>query len=364
MDFPNSLATMAAHVAGHFNLGVNADRSAPVAQDGASFLQPDGIDADDWSALGAHPVWIGRADTRPPSAVQSVLIGVDKEGALACHETKAFDVLLTSRADAPAPWVSLPADQLAAHTQRLGDSVRSHPIAATVLARVLRLTAALPFDQALDVESLAYSTLLGGEEFRQWRARQPHHEPKPAAQGALINVARTDDHVTITLTDPARDNAMTAAMRDALYGALVNLLDDPSHPTLHLRASGRCFSTGGYLPEFGTTQDLAQAHIVRTLHSCARAMHALGARARVHLHGACIGAGLEVPAAAHHRVATPDAWFQLPELHMGLIPGAGGTVTVAGAIGRHRTAWMVLSGKRIAARQALSMGLIHAIAPQ
>jgi enoyl-CoA hydratase/carnithine racemase len=100
------------------------------------------------------------------------------------------------------------------------------------------------------------------------------------------------------------------------------------------------------------------------LHNCARLLHDLGERASVHLHGACIGAGLEIPAAAQRRIATPDAWFQLPELRMGLIPGAGGTVFVPRAIGRHRTAWLVLSGKRITAKQALLLGLIHAIAPR
>jgi enoyl-CoA hydratase/carnithine racemase len=97
------------------------------------------------------------------------------------------------------------------------------------------------------------------------------------------------------------------------------------------------------------------------LHSCARALDALGVRGAAHLHGACVGSGIEVAAAAHRRIAHGDAWFQLPEVTMGLIPGAGGTVTIARAIGRHRTLWMLLSAKRIGAQQALRWGLIHAI---
>jgi enoyl-CoA hydratase/carnithine racemase len=97
------------------------------------------------------------------------------------------------------------------------------------------------------------------------------------------------------------------------------------------------------------------------LRSCAALLDRLGARASAQLHGACVGSGLEVPAAAALRTATADAWFQLPELRMGLIPGAGGTASVERAIGRHRTAWMLLSAKRIDARQALAWGLVHEI---
>lgn len=335
-----------------------------MTRDDEAFLQPDAIEADDWSALGSRAVWIGSATRKPPSAVQSVLVGLDANGTLETVSRDAFDVLLTSQADAPAPWTYVPEDRLVAHAQALADTVRLHPVAATILVQTLRLTETLPFAQALDVESLAYSTLLGGEEFRNWCARQPPQAAAPASAGELVRIGRADDHVTITLNDPEHDNAMTASMRDALYDALANCLDDPTRPSVRLEGAGRCFSTGGHIPEFGSANDLAKAHIVRTLHSCARALHELGERASVYMHGACIGSGLEVPAAAYRRIASPDAWFQLPELQMGLIPGAGGTVSVSRAIGRHRTAWMLLSGKRVPARQALSMGLIHTIAAQ
>lgn len=335
-----------------------------MTRDDETFLQPDAIEADDWSALGSRAVWVGSAIVLPPSGVQSVLIGLDANGSLECVSTDAFDVLLTTRVDAPAPWISIRADRLTAYAETLADAVRRHPVAATMMARILRLNEKLPFARALDVESLAYSTLLGGEEFRNWRAKQPQRTAMLSPAGELVKFIRTDDKITLTLNDPERDNAMTAAMRDTLYNALANCLDDPSTPFVRIEGHGRCFSTGGHLPEFGSANDLAKAHIVRTLHSCTLALHRLGERASVFLHGACIGSGLEVPAAARHRIASPNAWFQLPELQMGLIPGAGGTVSVSRGIGRHRTAWMLLSGKRVTAREALSMGLIHAIAPQ
>jgi enoyl-CoA hydratase/carnithine racemase len=81
----------------------------------------------------------------------------------------------------------------------------------------------------------------------------------------------------------------------------------------------------------------------------------------VRVHGACIGSGIEFPAFASRIEATPDAWFQLPELRYGLIPGAGGCVSVSRRIGRQRSAWMVLSGARVDARTALDWGLVDAI---
>lgn len=317
---------------------------------------PDHLDADRLSAPGGQPVLIvDAADWRRPTApIQAVVIGVDREGALPEVVADDFDLLVTAAQDAPRPWVSDP------QPERLADAVYANPLAATIAAEVLRLTTPLPFADALQVESFAYSALLGGNEFARWRATTANDTPSPVPVPPL-SAGREGDRLTLTLNDPANRNAMSAPMRDALYEALANALDDPTRPDVSLAGAGKCFSTGGSLAEFGTAQDLAEAHAVRTLHSCARALDALGARASVHLQGACVGSGIEVAAAAHRRIAAGDAWFQLPEVAMGLIPGAGGTVTVARAIGRHRTLWMLLSAKRIDARQALDWGLIHAI---
>jgi len=319
------------------------------------------LDAAHFSAIGPCPVFVRPADAPVLGDVQAIKIGVDRAGNLCCGDTDAFDILLTTQADAPAPWMSVTVANIDAYAESLAARVRQSPIAATTLARVLRIGERSSFQDALHIESLAYSTLLGGAEFGRWLDGRPSMSDVAAAPDALVLYDRDDDHVTLTLNNPLHSNAMTAAMRDALYTALANILDDPSQPTVTIRAAGRCFSSGGHLPEFGSARDLAEAHVVRTVHSCARLIHRLGDRATVQFHGAAIGSGLEGPAAAAHRVAADDAWFQLPEVSMGLIPGAGGTATVSRAIGRHRTMWMAISGKRIGAKTALSLGLIHAI---
>ncbi len=318
---------------------------------------PDYLTADTFSPLGEQAVLIVDAATwaAPAVPIQSVIIGFDRAGNLPGCEASLFDTLLTVAASPPAPWVCVDEAQL----DRIVGRVRRWPIASAVLCQTLRLSEMLPFSDALTTESLAYSGLLGGEEFRLWHSSQKATlETEP---GELILIERDQDHIMLTLNNPSQQNAMTAAMRDALYAALANALDDPTSPTVSLRGAGKCFSTGGSLAEFGTAQNLAEAHLVRTLHSCARLIDILADRCDVHFHGACVGSGLEVPAAAARRTASPNSWFQLPELHMGLNPGAGGTASISRAIGRHRTAWLALSGQRLGARKALEWGLVNEI---
>lgn len=308
-----------------------------------------------------HPLLVVEATNlplRPPSG--AIVVAVDRAGDLPEVDTDCCDALITTRPNASMPWVSVPASRLEARLDALWSNVSRAPIAAALLVQVLRIGERLSFSDALTVESLAYSTLLGGAEFSRWLTQRVCGD---AAGAAHVRYERVGDTVTLTLAAPMTRNAMTSAMRDALYEALVNTLEDPTRPHVVLRGEGRCFSTGGQMSEFGSTDDLALAHAVRSRRSAAALLHALGDRAEVRLHGACIGSGIELAAAAHRRVAASNAFFQLPELAMGLIPGAGGLVTLPRAIGRHRTAWMALSGLRLSARTALAWGLLHAIQP-
>lgn len=323
-------------------------------------LRPDHLEAERFSALGPAPAVVldATADAQSYAGTQAILIGVDREGLLPAVDENLFDVLLTSAANAPRPWVSVSAPDVA--ITALTEAVRATPHAASVLRQVLRLTENLQLEQGLLVESLAYSALLGGAEFARWRQTNP---AAPLNNIGRVEYARDGDHVTLTLASPETRNAMTAAMRDALFEALAAVLDDPSAPTVTIRAEGACFSTGGDLNEFGANTDLAAAHTIRTTRSIARLIDELGDRAEVVFHGACIGSGLEGFAAARKRVALDGAYFQLPEVRMGLIPGAGGTATVARAIGRHRACFMMLGGARLRAKSALEWGLVHAIPP-
>jgi enoyl-CoA hydratase/carnithine racemase len=90
-------------------------------------------------------------------------------------------------------------------------------------------------------------------------------------------------------------------------------------------------------------------------------MHQLRERVTVRVHGSCLGAGVELPAFARRVVALPGTTFRLPEVGMGLIPGAGGTVSLPRRIGAGRTLLLALSGVTLPAHDALRWGLIDDI---
>ena len=96
--------------------------------------------------------------------------------------------------------------------------------------------------------------------------------------------------------------------------------DDPDVSVV-LSGAGACFSAGGDLDEFGEATDAGRAHASRMTRSAALLLHALRDRVEARLHGACIGAGIELPAFAGTVRARPDAFFVLPEVSMGLVPG-------------------------------------------
>lgn len=150
-------------------------------------------------------------------------------------------------------------------------------------------------------------------------------------------------------------------MRDALCEGLELAVADPSITEVVLSGEGASFSSGGDLDEFGSLPDPATAHAIRTTRSAARLLARCGERVRCEVQGACVGAGAELPAFSARVTASQDAFFQLPELAMGLVPGAGGTVSLPRRIGRQRTAWLALSGQRIDAATALAWGLVDEV---
>src|SRR5699024_7173542 len=102
--------------------------------------------------------------------------------------------------------------------------------------------------------------------------------------------------------------------------------------------------------------------VVRATRHPGLAAHRIASRLTAHLHGTCIGAGVEVPAFAGRVLAAPDTTLQLPELGMGLVPGAGGTVSVQRRVGRHRAAWLAVTGGVLDVTTAHRWGLVDDIA--
>lgn len=246
-----------------------------------------------------------------------------------------------------------------ASAESIARQVLANPRAAAVTVQLLRLLPSLGPAEGLVAESLAYGLLQGSGEHARWlAARGQAAAPSP---GGRADVCRSGDALVVTLSRPECGNAIDSAMRDGLHEAFTLAAHDHTITTVFLRARGRTFSLGADLSEFGTTRDPATAHEIRALTLPARAVVACANKLDAHVRGGCVGAGLELVAWARRVTAAPDAWFHLPELAMGLLAGAGGCVSLTRRIGRQRTALMILSGKRVSARQALAWGLVDAI---
>lgn len=237
------------------------------------------------------------------------------------------------------------------------DAVARNPIAATALALLLRDAESRAIAAGLVAESSTYSTLQSGPEHASWlRSRRPPRK-RPRPDEEPVEVRRQGDVLRVTLQRRASRNAVDTASRDALLDALAVASHDAAVNVV-IDGAGPSFCSGGDLDEFGTLADPASAHLLRLGRSVGDAIHALADRVTVEVHGACVGAGVELPAFAGRVEATTDATFSLPEVSMGLVPGAGGTVSITRRIGRHRTAWLALTGDRLAASDALRWGLV------
>ena len=318
------------------------------------------------AALRTSRILVGVASGPPTGAVAAALDLSLVPRALVANDCSNFGPSATP--------TLVGVDDPAAGAAALVAAVSANPQAATVLAALLRAEQPASLG-GLEAESLAYSSLLGGAEFRRWLGATPRPAPAPAAADPVL--LRREEHpageiLHVTLNRPERRNAYSRAVRDALVSGLAVAQamaraegpPGPGGPRLRvvLDGAGACFCAGGDLAEFGTAPDPVTAHLVRSYAGAALPLLELSDRIEARLHGPCVGAGVELPAFARRVVADPGTTFRLPEVGMGLIPGAGGTVSLPRRIGRWRTLYLALSGAELDVETAAAWGLVDAIA--
>ena len=297
--------------------------------------------------------------TRPPGVVVAVGTAVTP---LAEYWLDGCTFALTDTApdDRRTVTVASIPDALAHLTERCA----RWPQASAVCDDVLRsIDPAGPTLPGIVTESLAYSTLQSGPEFARWLT-----ERGPAVLPDIpdpVQAERYDGTLQIRFNRPQRHNAFSTDARALLLEALTVALLDDTVTEVVLSGNGPSFCSGGDLAEFGTFADPASAHLARTRHSPALALdelfRRLGRHCRAEIHGRVLGSGLEMAAFCGWVRSRPDAVLGLPELALGLTPGAGGTVSITRRIGRWRTGYLVLSGESIDSETALGWGLIDEI---
>ncbi|WP_433761300.1 enoyl-CoA hydratase/isomerase family protein [Nocardia sp. CA-135398] len=274
---------------------------------------------------------------------------------------EAATLTLTTDAAASSLPQAVVVDDIDAAINLLRAAVQHSPRAAVACGQLLRQTVRLPTVPALAAEAAVYSMLLGGTEFERWLTERGAPRTIAPPEHALVRTDRDGHRLTITLDHPQRRNALSARLREDLLEA-VRLADlDSTLTAVEINGAGSVFSSGGDLDEFGTATDLVSAYMVRLERAPWRIIDRIRERVTVRVHGACIGAGAEVAAFGGTVVAVPDTYFAFPEVRMGLVPGAGGTVSVPRRIGRWRAAWLMLTEQRLAATLALDWGMVDVV---
>jgi enoyl-CoA hydratase/carnithine racemase len=241
-------------------------------------------------------------------------------------------------------------------------AIEQNPKAALAMAQLLRSRAYEDVATGLFAESTVYGLLQAGSEFKgwlkEWKAERRPKRPRETEPPVLVDYEGLI--ATVTLNRPHVRNAFSRGMRDALADALRGAAYGAAALVV-LRGNGPSFCAGGDLTEFGTTRDPSDAHVIRTTRSVPYWAWRCADWLRAEVQGAAVGAGIELAAYAARVAATPDAFFLLPEVAMGLVPGSGGTVSIPRRIGPHRTAFFALSGARLDVPTAHRWGLVDEI---
>lgn len=176
-----------------------------------------------------------------------------------------------------------------------------------------------------------------------------------------LRVSTHDDIGLIVLDRPDKRNAINVAMIEAI-GAL--FASPPPWKAVVIAADGPHFSAGLDLAEHrGRTAEEVFV-LSRLWHRATGCIVESRVPVVAALHGAVIGAGLELAAAAHVRVAEAGARFSLPEGRRGIFVGGGASVRVGRLIGASRMTEMMLTGREVDAEEALRIGLSHRLVPQ
>ncbi len=151
-----------------------------------------------------------------------------------------------------------------------------------------------------------------------------------------------DSVAVITLDNPPV-NGLGLATRQAVFAGIERGLADAAVKAVVIVGAGNVFSGGADIREFGSPKAMAEPH----LHSVIRAAEAADKPIVVAMHGICMGGGLELALACHYRVAAPGTKVALPEVKLGLVPGAGGTQRLPRVVGVETALNMIATGEPV-----------------
>ena len=169
-----------------------------------------------------------------------------------------------------------------------------------------------------------------------------------------ISTAKHHDILVVTSNNPPV-NALGAAVRQGLVAAIEQAEGDDSIKAVVIRCEGQTFFAGADITEFGKPPVMPWLpSVVDTIENCSKPVVAA-------IHGTALGGGLEVALGCHYRVAVPSAKLGVPEVKLGLLPGAGGTQRLPRVAGVPKALEMVTGGGMVGAKEAHDLGLVDRI---
>ncbi|MCA3708461.1 MAG: enoyl-CoA hydratase/isomerase family protein [Phenylobacterium sp.] len=177
------------------------------------------------------------------------------------------------------------------------------------------------------------------------------------AINSVTDLSMDGDVAVITLNSPPV-NALSANVREGLFEGFKAATADPAAKAIVLICEGRTFIAGADITEFGgASRGPSLFDVQEMMENAPKPVIAA-------IHGTALGGGLEVALVAHYRVAVPSARLGLPEVNLGLLPGAGGTQRLPRVAGPEKALEMMTSGRHAPAKEALEMGLVDELAEE
>ena len=168
----------------------------------------------------------------------------------------------------------------------------------------------------------------------------------------------TDSNIAILTLNSPPVNALSAQVREGLHEGIKKAKDDKSVEAIVLICKGRTFIAGADITEFGKEpQGPSLFEALDMIENSNKPVIAA-------IHGTALGGGLEVALTCHYRIAIPSAKCGLPEVQLGLLPGAGGTQRLPRVVGVEKALQMVTSGQHVPAKECLKMGLVDELASE
>src|SRR5580765_260263 len=178
------------------------------------------------------------------------------------------------------------------------------------------------------------------------------------AESALVRFENENGIGVITVDNPPV-NALSPGVPEGIVAAVDKGNADPAVKAMVLIGSGRSFIAGADIRQFGrgpSTPPTGRRHY-NVMDDSPKPVVAA-------IHGYALGGGLETALACHYRVAVPSARVGLPEVQIGILPGAGGTQRLPRLIGPKAALDLIVSGRHIPAEEAHQLGIIDEIMPE